>query len=257
MRQMRTHHLVILHKNSSIYHTHPGARTNQNTHATRCEPFLCSHISHGTLQNWLIAPHTETTSFVNNNKNIEPTYCSITMTVEQSTNEKGGEAIPQEQPTLYEPEPEIVIVDAEEISPAEAVPVPPKPSSESQQQRRGCCGGCAFELQLCGDDIRRGRHVRPGKNVAVKICGNTHLMLPKDPPSGAHYRFVMVNLCGDTRIWVPKQTDVTLRRISLLGNRTIDVDESSEITDSSPRVTVTIVQLCGNIQIMSDEEEFC
>jgi hypothetical protein len=184
------------------------------------------------LQNWLIAPHTETTSLVNNSKNIEPPYCSTTMVVEQSTNDKGGEAIPQEQPTLYEPEPEIVIVDAEEILPAEA-PLP-KISSESQQQRHGCCGGCAFELQLCGNDNRSGRHVRPGRNVAVKLCGNTHFMLPKDPPSGAHYRFVMVNLCGDTRIWVPKETDVTLRRISLLGNRTIDVDESAEITDSSP-----------------------
>lgn len=185
----------------------------------------------------------------------------------QSSDMKGetNTVLQEEALFLGQPEPEIVIVDAEEIPLEEAAlpqSTPPLPAGKQHQMRtkRGCCGDGhgGFDMALCGDDKRMGTRVRPGCNVTVKMCGNSHIVLPKDPPAGAHYKFVMVNLCGDARVFVPKETKVILRRISLCGNRTIDVEDEVNVDSSADhtRVTVTIVQLCGDVRIMNHEEDF-
>ena len=191
-------------------------------------------------------------------------------------------------PPVPPQEPEIVIVDAEEVVIPEVTA-----STYQQQQQHGTkkhntSGGdipppgvpvndydddegrrcpCALDVQLCGDDrfgSRFGRQVRPGWNVGVRLCGNTYLTLPAHSPPGSHYKFVRVNLCGDTRVYCPRGTLVTLRRVSLCGNRRVDVDESDgfnnhEPAASSPErdatsVTVTVVQLCGDIHILNLED---
>ena len=178
--------------------------------------------------------------------------------------EKTQEQIAHEQTILIEPEPEIVIVDAEEVFPEHQVTPgvePPKPpqqqyhelaQDQQQYQRVADNSGCGLDLQLCGDHIETGRNVKPGNNVAIKLCGSTHVVLPKYPPIGAHYRFIMVNLCGDARVFVPKGTQVTICRVSLCGNRVLEYDERTN-DEQPPQVTVTVVQLCGNIHIADVE----
>ena len=69
----------------------------------------------------------------------------------------------------------------------------------------------------------------PQKNVTIKLCGSSHIVLPKKNPQNAHYKFIMLNLCGDARLYVPKEvTNVVVRRIALCGNRTIDLQEEMD-----------------------------
>ena len=203
----------------------------------------------------------------------------------KTTTVSKGEGDDLIQPTIPPQEPEIVIVDAEEV----IVPEVTASSYQQQQQQHGTkkhnpSGGdipppgvaandnydegrrcpCALDIQLCGDDrfgSRFGRQIRPGWNVGVRLCGNSYLTVPAHSPPGSHYKFVRVNLCGDTRVYCPRGTLVTLRRVSLCGNRRVDVDESdgynnnNEATTSPGRdatsVTLTVVQLCGDIHVLN------
>ena len=162
-----------------------------------------------------------------------------------------------------EPDPEITVVKAEVIQQhEEALPQPtaPPPQTEtpSLPVRKEKTG---FDILCCGDDMKTGVRVKPGTNLAIKLCGNTHIILPERPPQGAHYKFIMINLCGDAKVCVPKNTTVTMRRIALCGNRSIDVDDDENVETSTAtatstiKVTITIVQLCGDVHIMHHHEE--
>ena len=157
----------------------------------------------------------------------------------------------------------VVIIKAEEISSKEqALPRPTAPpllpastpllpATATQQQKESV----GFDIVGCGDDVRSGIRIKPGRtHFAIKLCGNTHILLPKDPPISSHYKFVMINLCGDARVCVPKNTNVILRRISLCGNRSADIDDENDTT-SATSVTLTILQLCGDVHIMHHGEE--
>ena len=168
-------------------------------------------------------------------------------------------------------DPEIVIVDAEDVTeqyqPHTKYFTPSSNRDDEQEQNR--CSG--FDFQLCGDDrfgSRYGRQVRPGLNFGLKLCGNTSVTIPITNPSSersnneaelatvAHYKFVRVNLCGKTTVYCPRGTHVTLRRISLCGNRRINVDEGG-LPHPCTKVTVTVVQLCGDVHVLNldDDEE--
>ena len=147
----------------------------------------------------------------------------------------------------------VVIVKAEEIGREEqALPRPTAPPllpATATQQRKESVG---FDIVGCGDDVISGIRIKPGRtHFAIKLCGNTHILLPKCPPVSSHYKFVMINLCGDSRVCVPKNTHVILRRISLCGNRSADIDDEHDTTS----VTLTILQLCGDVHIMHHGEE--
>lgn len=142
-------------------------------------------------------------------------------------------------------EPEIVIAEA--VPQDEVPPFTPTPCHQQQQQNE-----TSFDILCCGDDTRQGVRVRPGRNFVIKLCGNANIVLPKDPPAGSHYKFIIMNLCGDTRFLVPKGAMVVLRRIALCGNRSIE-PENEEISASSIRITVTIIQLCGDVRMTSIE----
>ncbi|KAL3785923.1 hypothetical protein HJC23_008118 [Cyclotella cryptica] len=163
-------------------------------------------------------------------------------------------------PPLVEPEPataqEIqrepakVVAKAEVVSQDEEISFEPtaspiQPTTQEKNSQTSC------DILCCGDDNRKGIRVQPGNNLAIKLCGNTNVVLPNEPPAGAHYKFILMNLCGDAQFLVPKGTKVILRRIALCGNRTIDTDEETEIDHGSNpiKVTVTIVQLCGEVTI--------
>jgi len=108
-----------------------------------------------------------------------------------------------------------------------------------------------FDILCCGDDTRSGIRVRPGTNFVIKLCGNTNIKLPEDPPLGAHYKFIIMNLCGDAKFLISKGAKIVLRRASLCGNRTIETDEKSNNISNAITVKVTIVQLCGDVRITS------
>lgn len=174
-----------------------------------------------------------------------------------SSSAKGGPEDPEEPEIVVTAE---VIPQNEESAPLQpsALPQPEKPGTTSplpsaQKPKRHV----DFDVMCCGDDMRAGIRVRPGKNYSIKLCGNTHIMLPKEPPQGAHYKFFIVNLCGDARFYVPKSTNVMLRRISLCGNRKIDQGSEEDVDPSAipTSITVTIAQLCGDVRIMNLEEE--
>jgi hypothetical protein len=152
---------------------------------------------------------------------------------------------------LQQPEPELVVATAQPISQEDAVaptPTAPPADAKSKKNRTG------FDLMCCGDDTKKGIRVQPGTNFAIKLCGNTNVILPEDPPAGAHYKFIVINLCGDAKFLVPSGTKVVLRRISLCGNRTIDTEEENDAA-SPIDVTVTILQLCGDVKVINHGSE--
>ena len=152
------------------------------------------------------------------------------------------------QPIPAKSEPEVVIAAA--VLQNEALPLTPTPSSPSNENHHQPKDETGFDILCCGDDTRTGVRVRPGKNFVIKLCGNAHIILPQDPPSGSHYKFIIMNLCGDTRFLVPKGATLVLRRIALCGNRTIE-PENEEISEAAIRVTVTVIQLCGDVRVTS------
>jgi hypothetical protein len=149
--------------------------------------------------------------------------------------------------TFQAEEPEIVIAAAVPQGEAFLPSSPENTPLNSQQQRPHNDTG--FDILCCGDDTRKGMRVRPGTNFVMKLCGNTNIILPENPPEGAHYRFIMMNLCGDARFLVSKGAKVILRRIALCGNRTVETDEVEETASSPITVKVTIIQLCGDVKI--------
>ena len=149
-------------------------------------------------------------------------------------------------------EPEIIVAAAipndETFLPAPSTSAPS--TSAQQHYLEPKHEELGFDILCCGDDTRKGVRVRPGTNYAIKLCGNTNIILPETPPPGAHYKFIMVNFCGDAKFLVPKGASVILRRIALCGNRTIETDEVPlESSSDAIVVKVTIVQLCGDVRI--------
>ena len=104
--------------------------------------------------------------------------------------EKTQEQIAHEATTLIEPEPEIVIVDAEQVYPVHQVTPgiePPKPTQQpyphhhqeglpSQQQQQHHQNQTiannnprGVDFQLCGEHIETGRELQPGRNFSIKL----------------------------------------------------------------------------------------
>ena len=143
--------------------------------------------------------------------------------------------------TIEDADPEIVVVKAEEVQPSSyqqtTATAPP------QKERVG------FDILCCGDDVRSGIRIKPGRNhFAIKLCGNTNITLPENPPPGSHYKFISVNLCGSLLVRCPQNTNVVLRRISLCGNRSMDTDDEHD-DSTATKVTLTVIQLCGDVLI--------
>jgi hypothetical protein len=151
-------------------------------------------------------------------------------------------------PEKVEAEPEIVVAAA--IPQGEAFPYTPTSNTPlNAQQPHHPKRDLGFDILFCGDDTRKGIRVRPGTNFVIKLCGNSNIILPENPPAGAHYKFIMMNLCGDARFLVSKGANVILRRIALCGNRMVDAEESGEIEADAITLKVTIIQLCGDVRI--------
>lgn len=165
-----------------------------------------------------------------------------TMTISNSIMATKVEPIPSK-----DTEPEIVVAAA--IPQGEALIYTPTSSTPLNAQQKQPKRDPGFDILCCGDDTRKGIRVRPGTNFVIKLCGNSNIILPENPPSGAHYKFIMMNLCGDTRFLVSKGANVVLRRIALCGNLMVDTEESEEIEADAITVKVTIIQLCGDVRI--------
>ena len=153
--------------------------------------------------------------------------------------------------TIEDADPEIVVVKAEAVQPTatsyqQSTATAPPPTLPPQKERVG------FDILCCGDDVKSGIRIKPGRtHFAIKLCGNTNILLPQDPPpAGAHYKFFSLNLCGSLLVRCPNNTNVVLRRISLCGNRSMDTDDDNvDSATSETTVTLTVIQLCGDVLI--------
>ena len=180
--------------------------------------------------------------------------------------------------SLQEPEPEVITVDAEAVPIHGAVSSSTNDGTEiscvffpdsfcvwylnnhfcvlytAEQHNRASTTKANVDFVLCGDmSISGGRHIRPGRNVFVSLCGDTRIDLRKTTfPSGTELTFVIVRLCGDVRITVLPGTAVVLRRFLLCGDRRMDDDVLDSQDSSTPSISVTVYSLCGSIHVQSE-----
>ena len=149
--------------------------------------------------------------------------------------------------TIEDADPEIVVVKAEEVQPTsyQQTTATAASSLPAQKERVG------FDILCCGDDVKSGIRIKPGRtHFAIKLCGNTSIILPETPLPGSHYKFAAINLCGSLLVRCPQNTNVVLRRISLCGNRSMDTDDDNvDCATSGTTVTLTVIQLCGDVLI--------
>lgn len=111
---------------------------------------------------------------------------------------------------------------------------------------------------LCGDTRIRGSRIKVGRNTFVSLCGDTMIDMREtrqsETSSPPKYHFVVVCLCGNVKLYVPRGTRFTLRRISLCGNRIIEIDDEEdgnveEGGSQPPAVKLTLVTLCGDVRV--------
>jgi predicted membrane protein len=91
--------------------------------------------------------------------------------------------------------------------------------------------------------------IQPVVELFLCLCGDATIDISnaKLPPrKKVSYKVIM--LCGDVEIIVPKGVAVQVRRISLCGDKTINIDENA-LNESSPRVTATIIVPCGDVKV--------
>jgi hypothetical protein len=124
----------------------------------------------------------------------------------------------------------------------------------AEQQNQATSTKANIDFVLCGDiSISSGRHIQPGRNVFVSLCGDTRIDLRKSTfPSGTELTFVIVRLCGDVKITVLPGTAVVLRRFLLCGDRRMDDGVLDSQDSSTPSVFVTVYSLCGSIHVQSE-----
>jgi hypothetical protein len=112
-----------------------------------------------------------------------------------------------------------------------------------------------FDCMVCGDT--KVRRINPGCNFFMSICGNTYIDIRDSHfAPGTKVKIFTLRLCGDARILVPRGTQVVVRRFLLCGNRDIHVDRATEDSaEPLPRISITIISLCGDAQVSSDDSE--
>jgi hypothetical protein len=155
----------------------------------------------------------------------------------------------------------VVTIDSEvavDAVPVEASPLtggrtttssaPPPPLTEADYDE-----GCDCIL-LCGDT--RVRRLHRGFSPFCSLCGNTYIDVRNSRfAPGSHYSVFILKLCGDARVTVPRGTRVRVRRLLLCGSRDVHVEDAEVAVAAGPpppRLTITIVSLCGDARVRSE-----
>lgn len=105
-----------------------------------------------------------------------------------------------------------------------------------------------WSVSLIGGTRRRGRWRVPARTVSVSIIGGTDLDLREAELTTSEVQLTMVSVIGGVDLKVPRGVRVVVEGFSLIGGRSIRVDESA-VHASAPTVRIRAFSVIGGVSV--------